>query len=55
MIVQPEAPKPGEDVPDVENNPAIEQQWVMKAVKHSETYIKIITSMADNTKLRLTE
>ena len=54
MIVHPEAPKPGEVLPEVDNNPDIEKQWVVKAVKHSETFMRLVTGVPDPSKLKLT-
>ncbi|PRP75218.1 hypothetical protein PROFUN_08437 [Planoprotostelium fungivorum] len=53
-IVKPRAPLPGEALPEVENNPDIERQWVVKAVAHSEAYFKLINAV-DTTALRLTK
>eukprot|EP01117_Protostelium_nocturnum_P016816 TRINITY_DN6733_c0_g1_i2.p1 TRINITY_DN6733_c0_g1~~TRINITY_DN6733_c0_g1_i2.p1 ORF type:complete len:153 (+),score=57.71 TRINITY_DN6733_c0_g1_i2:181-639(+) len=53
-VVLPRAPQKGEVLPEVENNPDIEKQWVVKAVKQSEVYFKMITTFPDTTKLKLT-
>ncbi len=55
MIVQPEAPLPGEQLPEVINNPDVEKSWAIKAFQHGETYFKLISSVKDHSRLKLTQ
>lgn len=55
MIVNPEPPQPGEQLPEIENNPDIEKQWVVVAVKYAETYMKLVSSVKDHKALRLSK
>jgi hypothetical protein len=52
--VKPQAPKEGEVLPEIVNNEDVEKSWAISAVKHSETYMKLITSFPDHSKLKLT-
>lgn len=55
FVVYPEAPLPGEKLPEVENNPLIEKQWAVKAFQHAETYMRLLTSISDHSKIKLTK
>lgn len=54
-VVNAEKPKEGETAPPVINDPRIEEQWLMAAVQHAETYYKILTSVKDTKALKLTK
>jgi hypothetical protein len=55
FVVLPEAPNPGEALPEVINNPDVEKAWAIKAFQHAEIYYKLITSVKDHNKLKLTQ
>jgi hypothetical protein len=54
QVITPVAPQPGEVLPEVINDPDIEQKWAMSAIMHSETYMSLISSIPDCRKLKLT-
>jgi len=55
FIVTPEPPKEGEALPAVENNPDVEKQWAIKAFKQAEIYLKLINTVKETSKLKLTK